>query len=151
MASTLDSVGLINIPFDPLKYSDLLDYLESEKRLHPTCALVTADDFQAIVDFLQADKDGSNKFSKNQFRTASWRSKIRSANYVLEGKEGDQRVYRLNQTTPTDSNPDGRVQLLQLHELPKALHEVHVNLLGHAGEDKCVAKVGLSSGHTPAW
>ena len=145
MASTLDSVGVINIPYASSNYSALLDYLETEKRLHPTCSLVTADEFHTIVDFLQADKDGSNKFRKNQFGTANWRNKIRSAKYVLEGKEGEQRVYRLDQTTSTESNPDGRVQLLPLHEIPKALHEVHVNLLGHAGEDKCVAKVGLIS------
>ncbi|KAL3138868.1 hypothetical protein ABBQ32_005696 [Trebouxia sp. C0010 RCD-2024] len=45
------------------------------------------------------------------------------------------------QVQVTDNQPNQYLRLLQIHEVPKMLHEVHVNVLGHAGQDATIAEV----------
>ena len=56
-----------------------------------------------------------------------------------EGKEGKREVYKAIDVTK--DVPTGRLRLLHIHEIPEVLHQVHVNALGHAGQDETVAEV----------
>ena len=53
----------------------------------------------------------------------------------------EQQVYKA--VPKSDDVPTGLLRLLKIHEIPKVLHEVRVNTLGHAGQDKTVDEVRL--------
>ncbi len=53
----------------------------------------------------------------------------------------EQQVYKA--VPKSDDVPTGLLRLLKIHDIPKVLHEVHVNTLGHAGQEKTVDEVRL--------
>lgn len=54
-------------------------------------------------------------------------------------EQGEPKVYK--PVDVTDNNPNGRLQLLKIQDIPAVLHHVHVSVLGYAGQDKTFAEV----------
>ena len=136
-------LGRINIPYDSEQYRDLLEWLYSKHKSQPSGNLVDAQQYDDIVQFLKREQtsEKGQKETKGQLQTNKWRHRIRQQNYVLQGVEGEQQVHKA--VPKSDDVPTGLLRLLKIHEIPKVLHEVRVNTLGHAGQDKTVDEVRL--------
>ena len=143
MTLTAGPVGRVDVTYVPDNYRDLLDWLYTKQESQPTSNLISPQLYADIKQFLEGEESAreGQKGSKGQLHSSKWRYKMRQQNYVLEGKEGKREVFKA--VDVTDDVPTGRLRLLQIHEIPEVLHEVHVNTLGHAGQDKTVAEVRL--------
>jgi len=140
-------LGRLNIPYDPVQYRDFLEWLYSKHKSQPSGSLIDAQQYADIVQFLereQTDQKGQ-KGTKGQLQTSKWRHRIRQQNYVLQGVEGEQQVYKA--VPKSDDVSTGLLRLLQIHDIPKVLHDIHVSTLGHAGQDKTVDEVRLGKGN----
>ncbi|KAL3156212.1 hypothetical protein ABBQ32_012493 [Trebouxia sp. C0010 RCD-2024] len=71
-------------------------YLQSKD----TCILIGPQEYNETRQFLRAD---SNKGSKDQLGDSKWRHKVRTANKLLLGAEGQEGMYK--QVQVTDNQP----------------------------------------------
>ena len=134
---------MIDVPYDPDQYTGLLDWLYQKKEQHPKGKLISSEEYEDICTFTRNDDGGEGKSKTGQMKTAKWRSTVRNQHLVLIGEEGQEKVYR--KVDETDRNPEGLLQLLQIHEIPEVLHQAHCNVLGHAGQDKTIAEVSCKA------
>ena len=136
-------LGRTDIQYDPEQYRDLLDWLFSKHKSQPSGNLIDAQQYDDILQFFKTEQtsEKGQKRAKGQLKTSKWRHRIRLQNYELQGVDGKQQVYKA--VPKSDDVPTGLLRLLKIHEIPEVLHELHVNTLGHAGQDKTVHEVRL--------
>lgn len=109
--------------------TSLLSWLWDYKAAHKNCSLVTSEEYDAIVQLLQEEVT-KGRDSKGQMGSAGWRNKLRMQGYVLEEREGEEKVYKVEEES--ERNPHGRLRPLKIQDIPEALHELHVNVLMHS-------------------
>ena len=82
-------LGRIDIPYDSEQYRDLSEW-------QPSGNLIDAQQYDDIVQFLKREQtsEKGQKGTKGQLQTNKWRHRIRQQNYVLQGVEGEQQVYK---------------------------------------------------------
>lgn len=122
------------------------------KEEHPNSSMILAEEYTKIFDFLRTD-DVQKKGTTGQIGEPKWRSKIRSHKFFLETNKKTGVTQMFKEVEVTDKQPNKHVLVVQMHKIPEILHNIHVNVLGHAGPDATVAEVSfkkMADTSTPA-